>query len=88
MKKIISVIFLTAAFSVSPEATLAEDMKTPMQQNFAALDQDEDGAISIEEAADDDALAEAFSDFDADGDEQLNEEEYNQYLANLVKKSG
>ncbi len=47
---------------------------------FADVDADKDGFVSVEESAAIPGLKEAWTDFDEDADGQLNEEEFTNYI--------
>lgn len=54
----------------------------PVMPNFKAADRNGDGSVSLQEFMAVGGLAEAFNEGDADGDKQLNSDEYTKAVAN------
>lgn len=69
-----------AAAALTASAAFAQD--ADMEITFDALDADGNGVLSLEEvqAAAPDVTAEAFAEYDEDGDEALNEDEFDAWV--------
>ncbi len=84
MKKLVTTLVLCAASGLAT----ASNIKTLSVDSFEALDMDQDGIVTLQEAASSASLAGVFAAIDVDGNQQLTREEYRQYLASMAKKSG
>jgi len=70
----LSLAALMAGSAMAEDAKEAEMLQS--EAEFVALDADKSGAVSQDEAAVDQSLAEAFASVDADQDGQISKQEY------------
>ncbi len=88
MKKLLTSVALVIATSSPSALVTGGTTELPQLNLFEMLDIDQDGVISQKEASEDSNLIDMFSKVDSNGDQKLTKEEYEQYLAASVKKSG
>ncbi|MCW8886915.1 MAG: EF-hand domain-containing protein [Motiliproteus sp.] len=88
MKKLLTTVAMVVIASSPAGVATAGTTEMPKPNLFEMMDIDQDGVISQQEAAEDQSLVNEFTTVDSDGDKKLTKEEYEQYLAQAVKKSG
>jgi hypothetical protein len=78
-----SIVF--AGNDVSKSLPTMSDKATSFSKLVADYDIDKNNTLSIEEVAKDDTLTKNFAKIDVNSDQEVSEEEFNQYLANMKK---
>lgn len=69
-------MMLAVAAALPQAAGSAQASKTPQKPTFQSLDKDADGRVSLDEAAENDAVFVAFEGLDKNRDGQLTREEF------------
>jgi len=70
---------------ISKALPKVEQSVPSFSQLITDYDADKNNTLSAEELAKNNKLTKAFGQLDANGDKEISEQEYNQYLANLKK---
>lgn len=77
--------FVFASDDMSKASLKVEQPVSSFSQLISDYDTDKNNTLSIKELAKNDKLAKAFEQLDVNGDEEISEEEFNQYLDKMKK---
>ncbi|MGB1201449.1 MAG: hypothetical protein ACPG5R_07785 [Cognaticolwellia aestuarii] len=77
--------FVFASDDMSKASLKVEQPVSSFSQLISDYDTDKNNTLSIKELAKNDKLAKAFEQLDVNGDKEISEEEFNQYLDKMKK---